>query len=377
MINGVSGFHLDAYVMALEGWRRGLTLKWYYDPSLVTDLQVIGRDPLGSVFSLSSQQTTHYFQRSRGDLVNNQAVEIGGNKQLSKQYFIEAGVSVLDGKQFSNVTSSHEMVQYARTIGFPLVVKPTFGSLGRGVHVNITSIRELKRSIHEIQQLGFDDMIIERFFSGNDLRVYVLDEKVIAATKRIPAHVIGDGEQRIAELIEEKNHLRSKSPYFKTRLITIDPYVIEFLKQEQRTLQCIPPKGEKVFLTDIANISMGGDPIDVTDQLHPTLQKMAIKAVNAIPGLNHAGVDLLYNDHGAVVIEINPTAVIGSHLFPSIGKSRHVPEAIIDYYFPETKGLACENQDLFFAYPKIKQLIRQAVVQELQVKSAPAGELYA
>src|SRR5690625_441998 len=133
MVKGVKGFNLDAYLLALEGWRRGLTLKWYYNPSQVTDMKIIGFFPLGKSFSLSNSNRTHYFYRSRGDKVDNSAVEICSDKHLTKQKLIEANINVPLGKRFDLQTSNEEILALSEEIGFPLVIKPTYGSLGKGV----------------------------------------------------------------------------------------------------------------------------------------------------------------------------------------------------------------------------------------------------
>src|SRR5690625_4034367 len=102
MIRGARGFNLDAYVMALEGWRRGLTLTWYYDAEEVTDMKIIGFNPLGKSFSLFSEDTkkTHYFYRSRGDKVTNEAVDIVHDKHLAKSYFNKAEVQTANRINF-------------------------------------------------------------------------------------------------------------------------------------------------------------------------------------------------------------------------------------------------------------------------------------
>src|SRR5690625_6542291 len=92
MIKGVRGFNLDAYLVALEGWRRGLELTWYYDAKDVTDLKIIGFNPLGKTFSLSSKDKTHFFYRSRGDQVTNESVEITSNKDQTKDLLTKGNV---------------------------------------------------------------------------------------------------------------------------------------------------------------------------------------------------------------------------------------------------------------------------------------------
>lgn len=377
MVKGVKGFNLDAYLLALEGWRRGLTLTWYYDPSQVTDLKIIGFFPLGKSFSLSDGKKTHFFYRSRGDKVHNTAVDICSDKHLTKKKLSEANVKVPNGKRFDIQDSEDEILTFTRELGFPLVVKPTYGSLGKGVSINVNSETEVLQSVEHIAQIGYDDFIVERFFAGDDLRVYVVNDQVVAATRRVPANVIGDGKSTIRQLIENKNKKRSENPYLAKYLITIDDNLIEFIAKKGFNLESVPTENETVYLRGAANIAAGGDPIDVTDQLSDDVKMLAIQAIKAIPGLHHAGVDILVNEDSAVVIEINTTSDISMHLFPFEGKPRNVPEPIIDDYFPETKGLAVERTKIYFDYRKINNLLQRAVVQEFQVTDAPAGKLYA
>lgn len=376
MIKGVEGYNLEAYLLALEGWRRGLSLTWYYDPSIVTDFKVVGSNSLGTVFSLSSDNKTYYFQRSRGSKVSNQAVDIVKDKHIIKKDLINAGVSVPDGERFNKYSSDEDLIGYAKSIGFPLVIKPTFGSLGKGLYVNVKDQDDLKSSLIQIRDLGYDDIIVERFFNGEDLRVYVVDDQAVAATKRVPANVVGNGVNTIEELIEIKNEHRKQNPYLTTHLIHIDNDLLQYLNQNKLSLTSIPTKGEKVYLRKMSHISLGGDPIDVTDEINPRLKSLAINAVKAIPGLTHGGVDILFNRNDAIVIKINSTAEIGMHLFPVKGTSRNIPKEIIDFYFPKTKGLSIDRTNLYFDYQVINNYIHRAVIQEFQVTDVPTGKLY-
>src|SRR5690625_698195 len=148
MVRRISGFNLDAYLIALEGWRRGLTLNWYLDPAQETALKIIGFFPLGKSFSLQSKEKKHFFYRSRGDKVANEAVDIGTNKQQTREKLKEANVPTPKGKGF-DVNKVDEMVKYAANIGYPVVAKPTLGSLGKGVTTNIQSEKELIKAIDQ------------------------------------------------------------------------------------------------------------------------------------------------------------------------------------------------------------------------------------
>src|SRR5690625_252723 len=377
MVSGIRGFNLDAYLVALEGWRRGLTLKWYGDPSAVTDLKIIGFSPLGKTFSLSDYNMTHFFYRSRGDKVTNEAVDIGADKHLTKEHLIKANVPAPKGKSYSQDASIDEIVQDALTIDFPLVVKPTFGSLGKGVTTNIKTEIELKNAIQHVRDIEYDDVVVESFEEGDDYRIYVVGDQVMGAIHRIPANVIGDGQHTIEELINQKNEARKENPYLKTRLIEVEFELINYIKASDYSIESVPRKDETVYLRGAANISGGGDPIEATDALSDEVKRVAVNAIKSIPGLKHAGVDMLVNGDESVVLEVNPTADISMHIFPLKGKAQNVPEAIIDHYFPETKGLAQDRTRIYFDYKEINDLLRKMLFQEYQVTDAPLGKLYA
>src|SRR5699024_2835951 len=176
--------------------------------------------------------------------------------------------------------------------------------------------------------------------------LYVIEDQVIAAYNRIPANITADGTHTIEELINMKNYERRQNARLNSCLIHIDVEILEFIEKKGYDLTSVPPKGEYIPLREKTNVSTGGDPIDVTDEISEDIKKIAIDTVKAFPGLNHASVDIIVNknnqDHlqeAAYVLEINATAQIGGILYPLRGKARNIPAAIIDYYFPETKGM--------------------------------------
>src|SRR5699024_1912521 len=194
MIRGVRGFNLDAYLMALEGWRRGLTLTWYLDPAMVTDLKIIGFNPLGKSFSLENKETRkkHYFYRSRGDLVANEAVDLVHDKFKAKQLLMDAGVSTPKGFKFDKQDSTENIITRLKEdeIDYPVVVKPIFGSLGKGVITNIKNEAELLVALEvTMGNEEYGQFILEQHIEGEEYRIYVVGDEVVAATKRIPAHV--------------------------------------------------------------------------------------------------------------------------------------------------------------------------------------------
>ncbi|WP_449355099.1 acylphosphatase [Virgibacillus natechei] len=378
MLSGVRRFNIDAYLVALEGWRRGLSLKFYGEPSEETDLQLIGYDPIGKTFSLSSENKMHFFNRSRGDKVANEAVEIGSSKMETKNYLNQAGIPAPEGFEFTTEDGLEEVIHSALELGFPLVLKPTFGSLGKGVIANIQTEDALRDSISYVtSEFDYTDFIIERFIEGEDVRVYVVEDQVVGATKRIPANVTGDGINTIEELIHLKNEKRKLNPQTATRLIKADQGITNHLALQNLQLDHVPEKDEVIYLQGQSNISAGGDSIDATNELSGDAENTAIKAVRAIPGLSHAGPDIIVNEDGAVVIEINITAGISLHTFPLYGEQQNIAEKIIDHYFPETKGAASKSNQIYFDYKTILELLRSKSIKQMEVADAPVGELYA
>ncbi len=375
---------LDAFAVALEGWRRGLKLKWYTkDSNHFDNMIVFGVNPPGRLFSLSSNEKTHYFFRTRGDKVTNEAVELAADKGITKEILANRNIPVPEGKGFSEEATDEEIIEFSKTLTFPLVCKPTDASLGMGVVTNISSNEEFMRALHYIRhELEYGEVIVEQHVQGKEYRLYVIENEVVAAYNRIPANITGDGEHTIEELIELKNFERRKNSRLNSCLINVDKEIIEFIAKKGYRLSSVPQKGEYLLLREKTNISIGGDPIDVTDEISDEMKQIAIQSINAIPGLYHAGVDIIndVDEDGnslSYVIEINATAQIGGILYPLKGKARNIPKAIIDYYFPETKGIDTTNSKIYFDMSTILEPMENRSALEVEVTPAPLDRLYA
>ncbi|WP_370621959.1 acylphosphatase [Bacillus sp. JCM 19034] len=315
--------------------------------------------------------------------MTNEAVEIGSDKEKTKIWLEKEGIPVPKGKGFSEEATDEEIIEYSLNIGFPLVVKPTNGSLGNGVITNIKSEDELKKTLNYVRRvLGYGEVIVERYVSGKEYRIYVIEDKTIAAYNRVPANIIGDGIHTVEELISLKNDQRKKNPRLFSCLIEMDVEIMEALENEGYTMSSVPNKGEIIYLRQKTNVSSGGDPIDVTDDLPESIKEIAIKSINAIPGLYHGGVDIIVNEElppeqGAVVIELNPTAQIGGILYPIQGKARDIPGAIVDYYFPETKDISTKKSKVYFDLNAVLEPLQNRSAIEVELPKAPIGPIYA
>lgn len=355
------------YLIPLEAWRRGLSVTYSGDMKN---------------YSVSSPERRLIFRRS---MVLDaewglQTLEITRNKDDTKQYLFKANVAVPQGKRFNSETSSEEIIRYAEQIGFPVVLKPTNGYRGEGVFSNVSDAVSLKQFlIHVRRDLGFEDVIVEERIEGDDFRIFVLGDKVLAALKRIPLNVTGNGKDTIKQLIHTKNYERKHNRIGERKPIKIDPEILTNIKLAGYHINSVLEDGQTLFLRVKCNLSLGGDSIDVTDELPQHVENTAIMAVKAIPGLKHAGVDLLYDDsmpnRAATVIEINSMAEIGAHLFPRKGVSRDIAAALLDHYFPESTGAKQNHRMVFFDPYSLRNRLLKNPEAEITLPALPSEEM--
>src|SRR5690625_2803426 len=360
------GYVTTLYSIAIEGWRRGLNLKFINSK----------RNRANTIIELSNENKTHRFIASTGDLITNEARRACINKDRTKELLLKNNIPTPLGKAFNKNVTDDEIVKYASAKGFPLVIKPVAGVGGKGVIAGIESEKELQKSLKYVRhELGYHKIIVEEYFEGEDYRVFVVGDEVVAITKRIPANIIGDGVSTAKELISKKNKERKQSPILGASLIKRDQELHDMLKRQGYDIDSIIPKGKLIFLKSKNNISAGGDPVDITDDISDEIKQIAVNACKAIPGLPHAGVDLMvhHENKSAVVIEINSRPSLRTHLFPMKGKARDVPSKLIDYYFPETQS----NHEcpLYFDYGPIWDQFLKNKAQEIYIPKLPKSKL--
>ena len=220
---------------------------------------------------------------------------------------------------------------------FPCVLKPVKGAHGNKVFANIESLQELDEVLPLVFNTpGKKNVLVEKFIKGKDYRLLVVGDQVPAVMERIPAHVIGDGARNIRQLIKQFNQNplvgeRYEKPLCKIRL---NGEIKRNLKKQTKKLTYIPPKSEKVFLRQNANISTGGIGRDVTDEVSCELKEMAVKAAQAI-GMVIAGVDIIYDESAKkpYVLELNNRPGFDIHYCPIFGQSRKVANDIVEFLF--------------------------------------------
>lgn len=266
------------------------------------------------------------------------AVDIAGDKDLTKALLDAAGVPVPRGELVSSLAEAESA---ARRLGHPLVTKPLDGNHGRGVTTDIATPDQLRFGFEAARAHG-RRVIVERFFPGRDHRILVINGEVVAAAERVPARVIGDGVRSIRALIDAVNADPRRGDGHEKVMTRIkaDAELIEHLGRSGLTLDSIPGSHRIVILRPTANLSTGGTAIDRTNEIHPDNAEIARRAA-AIVGLDIAGIDFIAPDisrsvreTGGGVIEVNAAPGFRMHIEPSEGAPRDVAGPVIDMLFP-------------------------------------------
>jgi len=269
---------------------------------------------------------------------NSIAVDLACDKQASRILMKDMGVPVADGDVLKTVDELRPLIE---SMSFPLVAKPAGGNQGRGVTTNIKSWEEAVQAYQLAAEIS-EDVIIEQQISGDDYRLLVVDGKLIAAAKRTPAHVLGDGNSTIQELVDEVNRDSCRGECHENILtkIKIGPSAKSILNNKGYDLATVLAKGEILYLDHAANLSKGGTAEDVTDTVHPDIAKMAGR-ISRMCGLDICGIDIMAKtlarplpETGGAVLEINAAPGFRMHLSPTKGKVRNVAKPVVDMLFP-------------------------------------------
>ena len=267
------------------------------------------------------------------------AEAIAQNKELTKKLLDAAGVPVPLGR---TVTDTDDAWKLACEIGLPVVVKPKDGNQGKGVTVNITTRDQLNAAYQTACEFR-DDILVERYLPGNDFRLLVIGNKLVAAARRDPPQVVGDGKHTVRQLVDKVNLDPKRGSGHATSLtkIRFDDIALASLTTQGFDAESIPAKGKRVNLRNNANLSTGGSATDVTDDVHPEVAARAIAAAQMV-GLDICGVDVVCDsvlkpieEQNGGVVEVNAAPGLRMHLSPSFGKGRPVGEAIISTMFEE------------------------------------------
>lgn len=324
-----------------ESERLGPSTGSIVDEAIARDIPWI-RLNKSSLVQLGYGKNQVRFRATMTERTSSIAVDIAGNKDETKRLLGDAAIPVAKGVTASTLDDVHEAI---RKVGFPLVFKPLDGNHGKGATINVKNEEEAIAAFHYAKEYS-RRIIVEKFITGHDFRVLVIDHKMVAAALRVPAHVKGDGSSTIQQLIDKENADPRRGYGHENVLteITVDRDTEDLLEKKGYTLDTIPPISEIVYLKSTANLSTGGTSIDVTDQVHPQ-NVFNCERISRIVGLDICGIDIMaqnltepLTENGGVVLEVNAAPGFRMHLAPSEGLPRNVAAPVIDMLYPPGKS---------------------------------------
>jgi cyanophycin synthetase len=265
------------------------------------------------------------------------AVEIAQDKASTKAMLARAFIPVPEGMV---VASEEEALAAFDEIGAPVVLKPLDGNQGKAVSVAVRSHDEV-RTAFQLAHAISPHVILEQMLVGNDYRVVVIGGRVVAASRREPPAVTGDGTRTVRELVAIANQdpRRGEGHEKPLTAIRLDDTALVHLRTQGLDPESVPEEGRTVWLRESANLSTGGTAEDVTEQVHPEVCRVCERAARVV-GLDICGVDLMTPDisqplgPSSGIVELNAGPGIRMHHHPSAGAPRDVGAAIVDLLFP-------------------------------------------
>jgi len=284
-------------------------------------------------------------KRIQATLSNNTsilAVELACDKEGTKNILGNAGVPVPKGTVIEYLDELEQAI--ADVGGYPIVIKPLDGNHGRGITININSAEEAESAYDLASKASKGrSVIVEQYYQGNDHRVLVINGKVVAVAERVPAHVVGNGQDTIQELIDLTNQDPRRGNGHDNVLtkIVVDQTSQAVLQKQGYSLDAVLPAQEVAYLRATANLSTGGVAIDRTDEIHSQNIWLAQRVAKII-GLDIAGIDIVtsdiskpLNETKGVIVEVNAAPGFRMHAAPSYGLPRNVGASVLEMLFPE------------------------------------------
>jgi len=281
------------------------------------------------------------FQATITQFTSNIAVDIACNKEQTKRMLDDASIPVAKG---SICVDEEDLKNTIDKIGYPIVLKPLDGNHGKGASINVNTWEDAVAGLEYAKKYS-RRVIVEKFITGFDFRMLVINNQLVAAAQRVPAHVKGDGTHTIEQLIEIENR-DPRRGYGHENVLTeieVDRDTLDLLAKMNYSVETVPAKDEIVYLKSTANLSTGGTSIDVTDMVHPENIFLS-ERISRVIGLDVCGIDIMASnltqplkENGGVVLEVNAAPGFRMHLAPSEGLPRNVAAPVIDMLYPPGK----------------------------------------
>lgn len=281
-------------------------------------------------------------QATVSSTTSNIAVEIACDKEETKNLLDAASIPIPRGRI---IYDEEELESAVKSIGYPIVLKPVNGNHGRGITTNVRNWDDAIVAMIAAKKIS-RAVICEKFVTGFDYRLLVINYKLIAAAKRTPAAITGDGVHTVKELIDNVNS-DPRRGYGHEKVLTaikVDDMTMQLLHEKNLSLESVVPKDEILYLKTTANLSTGGTATDITDLVHPYNVFMAERIARII-GLDICGIDIMapdlttpLNENGGAVLEVNAGPGFRMHIAPTEGLARNVAEPVVDMLYPPGKS---------------------------------------
>jgi cyanophycin synthetase len=281
------------------------------------------------------------FQATITCKTSNIAVDIACNKEETKRLLYNNAIPVAKG---DICVDEEDLKNTIDRIGYPIVLKPLDGNHGKGASINVKTWEAAVEGLAFAKKYS-RRVIVEKFITGHDFRVLVIDNQIVAAAQRVPAHIVGDGKNTIQFLIDKENE-DPRRGYGHENVLTeikVDRDTEDLLAKKNYTLETVPKKDEIVYLKSTANLSTGGTSIDVTDMMHPENVFLS-ERISRVIGLDICGIDIMaenltqpLKENGGVILEVNAAPGFRMHLAPAEGLPRNVAAPVIDMLYPPGK----------------------------------------
>ena len=344
LISG-EAYDLDAEIRHMrelrESVRFGPSTGSIVDEAIARDIPFI-RINSESLVQLGYGKNQVRFRATMTDRTSSIAVDLASNKDETKRMLKDAAIPVAKGVCISNPDDLEDAI---KSVGFPLVFKPLDGNHGKGASINVKTVEEAKAAFEHAKKYS-RKIIIEKFITGYDFRILVINNRFIAAALREPAHVIGDGKSTIQQLIDKEN-LDPRRGYGHENVLTeisVDRETLEQLAKKDYKLETVLKKDEHCYLKGTANLSTGGTSTDITDIVHPH-NIFICERISRVIGLDICGIDIMASNlseplevTGGVVLEVNAAPGFRMHLAPAKGLPRNVAAPVIDMLYPTGKS---------------------------------------
>lgn len=311
-----------ARIIVDEAHRRGVAVE-------VTDAE-------GGFFRLSFGGRSIHCRESLSELTTAVAMSICDDKAVTRRMVEKAGLAVPE--QMDADSSAAKIEKFLEKHG-RVVVKPARGEQGRGVAVGLETPEEVRKAVAAAREIC-DRVLLESCFEGEDLRLVVIDYRLVAAAVRRAPHVVGDGRSAVEALIHQQSRRRSAATGGESS-IPVDEETRRCLAGQGYTLETVLPEGEEVVVRKTANLHTGGSIVDVTEHVHRDLVAAACKAARAIE-IPVVGIDFMVRSPSRpeyVFIEANERPGLANH------EPQPTAERFVDLLFPRT-GLKSAKQAL-------------------------------